>query len=86
MIRVPTDRTPTHPGEILLEEYLKPMNLSQQRLADAIHVPFHSVSMRLSTAVAVYLSSFFQILQVFANDSGNGPQSRRPESKKRCRS
>ena len=30
---------PVHPGEILLEEFLKPMNLSQKRLALAIGVP-----------------------------------------------
>ena len=30
---------PTHPGEILLEEYLKPLEVSQYRLAKAISVP-----------------------------------------------
>jgi antitoxin HigA-1 len=30
---------PIHPGEILLEEFLRPMNLSQYRLAHDIHVP-----------------------------------------------
>jgi addiction module HigA family antidote len=29
---------PIHPGEILLEEYLKPMSISQYRLAKDIHV------------------------------------------------
>ena len=28
-----------HPGEILLEDFLKPMGLSQNALARAIHVP-----------------------------------------------
>lgn len=28
-----------HPGEILLEEFLKPMGISQNRLANAISVP-----------------------------------------------
>ncbi|GBG13693.1 virulence factor [Novimethylophilus kurashikiensis] len=28
-----------HPGEILLEEFLKPMGISQNRLANAIGVP-----------------------------------------------
>lgn len=31
--------TPIHPGEILLEEFLKPMGLSQYRLAKEIGVP-----------------------------------------------
>jgi antitoxin HigA-1 len=30
---------PIHPGEVLLQEFLKPMNLSQNRLALAIGVP-----------------------------------------------
>ena len=44
MIRVPTDRKPTHPGEMLLEEFLKPLHISQQALADAIHVPFQRIN------------------------------------------
>jgi len=35
-----TDLLPNpHPGEILLEEFLKPMGLSQNTLARAVHVP-----------------------------------------------
>jgi len=30
---------PIHPGEILLEEFLKPMGVSQYRLAKDTHVP-----------------------------------------------
>lgn len=29
---MPTQRAPTHPGEILLEEFLKPLKLSQEQL------------------------------------------------------
>ena len=44
MIRVPTHRAPTHPGEMLLEEFLKPMELSQRDLADGIQVPYQRVN------------------------------------------
>jgi len=44
MIRVPTNRTPTHPGEMLLEEFLAPMGITQRELADAIHVPYQRVN------------------------------------------
>jgi len=44
MIRVPTNRTPTHPGEMLLEEFLVPMGLTQRELADAVHVPYQRVN------------------------------------------
>jgi len=44
MVRVPTNRVPTHPGEMLLEEFLNPMGLSQRDLADGIHVPYQRVN------------------------------------------
>lgn len=44
MVRVPTHREPTHPGEMLLEEFLRPMSLSQRDLAEAIHVPYQRVN------------------------------------------
>jgi len=34
-----SDRTPIHPGEILSEEFLVPMAISQSRLARDINVP-----------------------------------------------
>ncbi len=44
MIRIPTDREPTHPGEMLLEEFLRPMQITQRELADAIHVPYQRIN------------------------------------------
>jgi addiction module HigA family antidote len=44
MVRIPTHRAPIHPGEILLEEFLAPMNVSQRELADAIRVPYQRVN------------------------------------------
>ena len=44
MIRLPTNRTPTHPGEMLLEEFLKPMELSQVELAERLRIPFQRVN------------------------------------------
>ena len=35
---------PVHPGEVLLEEFLKPMNLSQNRLAIEIGVPSRRIN------------------------------------------
>ncbi len=34
---------PIHPGEILLEEFLEPMNVSQYKLAKEIFVPPHRI-------------------------------------------
>ena len=44
MVRVPTDREPTHPGEMLLQEFLLPLGMTQRDLAAAIHVPFQRVN------------------------------------------
>ena len=44
MVRIPTDRRPTHPGEMLLHEFLEPLGLTQRDLATSIHVPFQRVN------------------------------------------
>jgi addiction module HigA family antidote len=44
MNRVPTHRPPTHPGEMLLEEFLTPLGLTQRELAAAIHVPYQRIN------------------------------------------
>ena len=36
---LPENRLPTHPGKILLEEFLEPMGISQYKLANDISVP-----------------------------------------------
>jgi addiction module HigA family antidote len=41
---VPKNRRPTHPGEILLEEFLRPMELSQLELARRMGVPIQRVN------------------------------------------
>ncbi len=65
MIRVPTHREPTHPGDMLLEEFLKPMALSQRDLAEGIHVPYQRVNelvnrkRGMTPSTALRLSKFF---------------------------
>lgn len=44
MVRIPTAREPTHPGEMLRDEFLVPMNISQRDLANAIHVPYQRIN------------------------------------------
>lgn len=44
MIRLPTHRAPTHPCEMLLEEFLKPMGVSQVELAKKLNIPFQRVN------------------------------------------
>lgn len=41
---IPKHRKPTHPGEILLQEFLEPMELSQVDLAQRMGVPVQRVN------------------------------------------
>lgn len=65
MVRIPTHREPTHPGEMLLEEFLKPMSLSQRDLAQEIHVPYQRVNelvnrkRGMTPSTALRLAKFF---------------------------
>lgn len=43
-MRVPTHGVPTHPGEMLREEFLKPLGLSQTDLADKLGVSYPRVN------------------------------------------
>jgi len=62
---VATKIPPIHPGEILLEEFLRPMGISQYRLAKSISVPPRRINEvvhgnRAVTAdTALRLSRFF---------------------------
>ena len=65
MVRIPTHRAPTHPGEMLLEEFLTPMEISQRELAAAIHVPYQRINelvngrRGISPSTALRLARFF---------------------------
>ena len=41
---LPENRIPTHPGEILLEEFLKPMEVSQVAFARHVGVPLQRIN------------------------------------------
>ncbi len=41
---IPTHRTPTHPGEMLLKEFLEPRKISQVDLAKRMKVPIQRVN------------------------------------------
>ena len=43
-IMLPKNRKPTHPGEVLLEEFLKPMGMTQLELARRMGVPIQRVN------------------------------------------
>jgi antitoxin HigA-1 len=62
---------PIHPGEILFEEFLKPMGISQNRLAIDIRVPPRRINeivlrkRRITTDTALRLAKFFKMSPKF---------------------
>ena len=71
MIRIPTNREPTHPGEMLLEEFLIPMSITQKELAKAIHVPYQRINeivnkrRGMTPSIALRLAKFFGLSEDF---------------------
>jgi addiction module HigA family antidote len=61
----------THPGKILLEEFLLPMNITQYRLAKDIHVPARRINeivhgeRSITPDTALRLSRFFGMSERF---------------------
>jgi antitoxin HigA-1 len=60
-------RVRTHPGEVLAEEYMKPLGLSANALAQAIGVPGNRISdivrgrRDISADTAIRLGRFFEV-------------------------
>ena len=70
MVRVPTHRVPTHPGEMLLEEFLEPMAVTQRELADAIAVPYQRVNEIVNGRRGVTPSTALRLSQFFGTSTG----------------
>ncbi len=70
MIRIPTDREPVHPGEMLREEFLIPMNISQRELAEAIHVPYQRVNEVVRGKRGVTPSTALRLAKYFGMSAG----------------
>jgi len=71
MIMTSEKMAPLHPGEILLEEFLRPMNLSQNRLALDIRVPARRINeivhgkRRITADTALRLAKYFDMSPQF---------------------
>lgn len=68
---IPTHREPTHPGEVLLHEFLKPMKMSQIALAQKLGVSLQRVNTLINgkrditAETAVLLSRVFKTTPEF---------------------
>lgn len=70
MIRVPTNRVPTHPGEMLREEFLKPFELTQKELADSIKVPYQRINEIVAGKRGVTPSTALRLAEYFGMSPG----------------
>jgi len=58
-------RQPTHPGEILKEEFLSPLGITQSALAKALHASFRAINelvnekRGITTEMALKLAKYF---------------------------
>ncbi|OQY49776.1 MAG: addiction module antidote protein, HigA family [Desulfobacteraceae bacterium 4572_87] len=71
MVRIPKFREPTHPGEMLMEEFLIPMSITQRDLSKAIHVPYQRINeivngrRGITPSTALRLAKFFNMSEDF---------------------
>ena len=70
MIKIPKNRPSTHPGEMLLEEFLIPMGITQQALADAIRVPFQRVNEIVAGKRGLTPSTALRLAKYFGMSAG----------------
>ena len=61
---------PIHPGEILLEEFLEPMGISQYRLAKEIGVPQRRIGEIVAGTRAVTVDTGLRLSRFFGTSEG----------------
>jgi len=62
---LPEERRPTHPGEILLTEFLKPRKMTQVQLAHQVHVPVQRINTLIAGKRGVTPETAILLSQVF---------------------
>ena len=58
---------PIHPGEILLEEFLKPLGMSMNRLAEELHVPANRITQVVQGRRSVTGETALRLARYFDN-------------------
>ncbi|MBI3158264.1 MAG: HigA family addiction module antidote protein [Chloroflexi bacterium] len=65
MTNIPTHRPPTHPGEMLLEEFLIPLELTQRTLAEGIRVSYQRINELVNGKRGVTPSTALRLAKYF---------------------
>ena len=66
-MKIPKYRPPTHPGEMLLKEFLEPMGITQQSLSQAIKVPYQRVNELVNGKRGITPSTALRLSKYFGN-------------------
>ncbi len=64
-MKIPTHRPPTHPGEMLREEFLEPLGLTQQRLAELLFVSYPRVNELINRKRSVTPDTALRLAKLF---------------------
>lgn len=64
-MRLPTNRPPTPPGEMLLEEFLKPLGMTQMELSKRIKVSYVRLNEIIKGKRAITPSTALRLAKVF---------------------
>jgi antitoxin HigA-1 len=70
MVRIPSDRIPTHPGVMLREEFLNPLGITQRELADSILVPYQRVNEIINEKRGITPDTALRLAKYFGNTPG----------------
>ncbi|MGK7899447.1 MAG: HigA family addiction module antitoxin [Xenococcus sp. (in: cyanobacteria)] len=65
MVNIPINRPPTSPGEMLREEFLEPMGLTQQQLADGIGVSYQRINELINNKRGITVSTALRLAKYF---------------------
>ncbi len=71
MVQIPIHSEPSHPGEIILEEYLHPLDITQSTLANDLHIPYQCINeiiykrRGVTPSIALRLARYFDTTPVF---------------------
>lgn len=69
MVRIPRNGPPTHPGEMLLEEFLKPLNMTQSELAEKLGVSYPRVNELINKKKGVTPDTALRLEKLFGMDA-----------------
>ena len=64
---IPEKRKPTHPGEVLFEEFLKPMGMTQLQLAARTKVPIQRINTLVNGKRGMTPETAILLSRVFKN-------------------